>query len=199
MTDQDLRYVLFDLETRDILGINSNKPALNETYFEISYKDVEDFIKNKKNPVHYYIDKDVKQSKYSIKLKKTDIAVRLIDDRLFKIPSVEGGDVVVENNLKEQKLTVKLDETFRAYLMKKYKITNETKVENINVEGQQFLDFILCYDNDPHNLIEYARIPVLYLLMNKEAIVPYKTKHSDHSVYTKRIYDDYCYKEVNNE
>ena len=40
MTDQDLRYVLFDLETRDILGINRNKPALNETYFEISYKAV---------------------------------------------------------------------------------------------------------------------------------------------------------------
>ena len=199
MTEQDLRYVLFDLETRNILGINRKKPALNETYFEVSYKDVEDFIQNKKNPVHYYIDKDVKQSKYYIKLKQTDIAVKLIDDRLFKIPKAESGDVVVENNLKEQKLTIKFDETFRAYLMKKYKLTNETQVQNVNIDGQEFLDFILCHDNDPHNLIEYARIPVLYLLMNKEAVVPYKSEHNDQCVYTKRIYDDYCYKEVNNE
>jgi hypothetical protein len=35
--------------------------------------------------------------------------------------------------------------------------------------------------------------------MNQKAIVPYNTKHIDHCVYTKRIYDDYCYKEVNNE
>lgn len=196
---EEKRYIRFDLETRDIIGIDRNQPALNETYFEISYKDVEDFIKNKKNPVHYYIDKDIKQSKYTIKLKKTDIAVKLIDDRLFKIPKSDIGDVIVENNIIEQKMTVKLDETFRAYMMKKYKITDETKIENINIDGQEFLDFILCYDNDPHNLIEYARIPVLYLLMNKEAMVPYKTKHNDHCVYTKRIYDDYCYKEISNE
>tara|TARA_Y100000590_G_scaffold297354_1_gene335088 strand:- start:27899 stop:28495 length:597 start_codon:yes stop_codon:yes gene_type:complete len=193
------RYVLFDLETRNILGINRNQPDLSKTYFEIDYKDVEDFINNKKNPVHYYIDKDVKQSKYSIKLKKTDIAVKLIDDRLFKIPKLEAGDVIVENNIKEQKLTIKFDETFRAYLMKKYKITNDTKIENINIEGQEFLDFILCYDSDPHNLIEYARIPVLYLLTNKEAVVSYNTKHTDNCVYTKRIYDDYCYKELKDE
>ncbi len=193
------RYVRFDLETRNILGIDRNQPALNETYFEIDYKDVEDFIQNKKNPVHYYIDKDQKQSKYSIKLKKTDIAVKLIDDRLFKIPKLDTGDVVVENNIKEQTMTIKLDETFKNYMMKKYKLSSDTKVENVNIDGQQFLDFILCYDNDPHNLIEYARIPVLYLLTQKEAIVKYDTKHTDHCVYTKRIYDDYCYKEINNE
>ena len=193
---EEKRYVRFDLETRNILGIDRNQPALNETYFEIGYKDVEDFIQNKKNPVHYYIDKDQKQSKYSIKLKKTDIAVKLIDDRLFKIPKLDTGDVVVENNITEQKMTIKLDETFRAYMLKKYKITDDTQVENVNVEGQQFLDFILCHDNDPHNLIEYARIPALYLLMNKEAVVSYNTEHTDHCVYTKRIYDDYCYKEI---
>lgn len=193
------RYVRFDLETRNILGIDRNQPALNETYFEIDYKDVEDFIQNKKNPVHYYIDKDQKQSKYSIKLKKTDIAVKLIDDRLFKIPKLDTGDVVVENDIKEQTMTIKLDETFKNYMMKKYKLSSDTKVENVNIDGQQFLDFILCYDNDPHNLIEYARIPVLYLLTQKEAIVKYDTKHTDHCVYTKRIYDDYCYKEINNE
>ena len=93
-------------------------------------------------------------------------------------------------------MTIKLDETFRAYMLKKYKITNNTQVENVNIEGQQFLDFILCHDNDPHNLIEYARIPSLYLLMNKEAVVSYNTEHTDHCVYTKRIYDDYCYKEI---
>ncbi len=193
------RYVRFDLETRNILGIDRNQPDLTKTYFEIDYKDVADFITNKKNPIHYYIDKDVKQSKYSIKLKKTDIAVKLIDDRLYKIPKLEAGDVIVENNIKEQAITIKFDDSFRAYMMKKYKLTDTTKVEDVNIDGQEFLDFILCYDSDPHNLIEYARIPVLYLLMNNRAVVQYNTKHIDHCVYTKRIYSDYCYKEINNE
>ena len=193
------RYIRFDLETRNILGIDRNQPALNETYFEIAYKDVEDFVTNKKNPIHYYIDKDVKQSKYTIKLKKTDIAVKLIDDRLYKIPKLEAGDVIVENNIKEQTITIKFEDSFRAYMKKKYKLTDTTQIENVNIEGQEFLDFILCYDSDPHNLIEYARIPVLYLLMNNRAVVQYNTKHIDHSVYTKRIYSDYCYKEINNE
>ena len=193
------RYVRFDLETRNILGIDRNQPDLTKTYFEIDYKDVADFITNKKNPIHYYIDKDVKQSKYSIKLKKTDIAVKLIDDRLYKIPKLEAGDVIVEKNIKEQAITIKFDDSFRAYMMKKYKLTDTTKVEDVNIDGQEFLDFILCYDSDPHNLIEYARIPVLYLLMNNRAVVQYNTKHIDHCVYTKRIYSDYCYKEINNE
>jgi hypothetical protein len=196
---KEKRYVLFDLETRDIKGIMRNQPALSETYFEIDYPDVEDFITNTKNVVNYYIDKDIKQSKYSIKLKKTDISVKLIDDRLFKIPKAESGDVMIENNTKEQKMVIKFEEAFRSYLLKKYKINKETKIKNINVEGQQFLDFILCYDADPHNLIHYARIPVLYLLMNNKADVLYKTEHTNHCVYTKRIYDDYCYKEIEYE
>ena len=196
---EEKRYVLFDLETRDIKGIMRNQPALSETYFEIDYPDVEEFITNTKNIVNYYIDKDIKQSKYSIKLKKTHIAVKLIDDRLFKIPKADIGDIIIENNIKEQKMIIQFEETFRSYLLKKYKINKETKIENINVEGQQFLDFILCYDADPHNLIHYTRIPVLYLLTNNKADVLYKTEHTNHCVYTKRIYDDYCYKEVNYE
>ncbi len=131
------RYVRFDLETRNILGIDRNQPDLTKTYFEIDYKDVADFITNKKNPIHYYIDKDVKQSKYSIKLKKTDIAVKLIDDRLYKIPKLEAGDVIVENNIKEQAITIKFDDSFRAYMMKKYKLTDTTKVEDVNIDKRK--------------------------------------------------------------
>ena len=31
------RYVLFDLETRDVKGIVRNKPTLGENYFEVEY------------------------------------------------------------------------------------------------------------------------------------------------------------------
>ena len=33
------RYVLFDLESRDVKGIVRNKPLLGEQYFEVDYKD----------------------------------------------------------------------------------------------------------------------------------------------------------------
>ena len=58
----NVRYVLFDLETRDVKGIVRNKPLLGEQYFEVDYKDVIDFIEGDKNPAMYYVEKDQEQS-----------------------------------------------------------------------------------------------------------------------------------------
>ena len=52
------RYVLFDLESRDVKGIVRNKPLLGEQYFEVEYNDVIDFIEGDKNPAMYYVEKD---------------------------------------------------------------------------------------------------------------------------------------------
>ena len=67
-----IRYVLFDLETRDVKGIVRNKPTLGENYFEVEYNDVVEFIEGSKNPAMYYVEKDQEQSKFSLKLKKTN-------------------------------------------------------------------------------------------------------------------------------
>ena len=139
-----IRYIRFDLETRNILGIDRNKPGLSSNYFEVPYGDVEQFITGDQNVANYYVEKDRNQSKYYIKLKRIDIAIGLIDDRLYKIPSKKSGDIRLINNTTTQTLALAFDKDFRNYLLKKYDITEETNMENINIEGTQFLEFILC-------------------------------------------------------
>lgn len=190
------RYVLFDLETRDVKGIVRNKPLLGENYFEVEYQDVIDFIEGDKNPAMYYVEKDQEQSKFSLKLKKTNIEVNLLDDRLYKIPKKESGEIIITNNIKEKKLTVEIEENFRNYLKKKYNINGMESLQHVDVQGNQFLDFVLAHDNDPHNLILHQRIPLLRLLVEERVDAVYETNYNKQCVFTKRIYNEYAYKEV---
>jgi len=190
------RYVLFDLETRDVKGIVRNKPLLGENYFEVEYQDVIDFIEGDKNPAMYYVDKEAEQSKFSLKLKKTNIEVNLLDDRLYKIPKKESGEIIITNNIKEKKLTVEIEENFRNYLKKKYNINGMESLQHVDVQGNQFLDFVLAHDNDPHNLILHQRIPLLRLLVEERVDAVYETNYNKQCVFTKRIYNEYAYKEV---
>ena len=189
------RYVLFDLETRDVKGIVRNKPTLGENYFEVEYKDVVEFIEGSKNPAMYYVEKDQEQSKFSLKLKKTNIEVNLLDDRLYKIPKKDSGEIIVTNKIKENKLTIEIEENFRNYLKKKYNIKGMESLQHVDVQGNQFLDFVLAHDNDPHNLILHQRIPLLQLLVQEKVEAIYETNYNKQCVFTKRIYNDYAYKE----
>ena len=190
-----IRYVLFDLETRDVKGIVRNKPLLGEQYFEVDYKDVIDFIEGDKNPAMYYVEKDQEQSKFSLKLKKTNIEVHLLDDRLYKIPKKDSGEIIITNNIKDKRLTIEIEENFRNYLKKKYNIKGMESLQHVDVQGNQFLDFVLAHDNDPHNLILYQRIPLLRLLVEDKVEANYETNYNKQCVFTKRVYNEYAYKE----
>ena len=189
------RYVLFDLESRDVKGIVRNKPLLGEQYFEVDYKDVIDFIEGDKNPAMYYVEKDQEQSKFSLKLKKTNIEVHLLDDRLYKIPRKDSGEIIITNNIKDKRLTIEIEENFRNYLKKKYNIKGMESLQHVDVQGNQFLDFVLAHDNDPHNLILYQRIPLLRLLVEDKVEANYETNYNKQCVFTKRVYNEYAYKE----
>ena len=190
-----IRYVLFDLETRDVKGIVRNKPLLGEQYFEVEYKDVVDFIEGDKNPAMYYVEKDQEQSKFSLKLKKTNIEVHLLDDRLYGIPKKDTGEIIITNNIKDKRLTIEIEENFRNYLKKKYNIKGMESLQHVDVQGNQFLDFVLAHDNDPHNLILYQRIPLLRLLVEEKIEANYETNYNKQCVFTKRVYNEYAYKE----
>ena len=190
-----IRYVLFDLETRDVKGIVRNKPLLGEQYFEVEYKDVVDFIEGDKNPAMYYVEKDQEQSKFSLKLKKTNIEVHLLDDRLYRIPKKDTGEIIITNNIKDKRLTIEIEENFRNYLKKKYNIKGMESLQHVDVQGNQFLDFILAHDNDPHNLILHQRIPLLQLLVQEKVEAIYETNYNKQCVFTKRVYNEYAYKE----
>ena len=190
------RYVLFDLESRDVKGIVRNKPLLGEQYFEVEYNDVIDFIEGDKNPAMYYVEKDQEQSKFSLKLKKTNIEVHLLDDRLYKIPRKDSGEIIITNNIKDKKLSIEIEENFRNYLKKKYNIKGMESLQHVDVQGNQFLDFVLAHDNDPHNLILHQRIPLLQLLVQEKVEANYETNYNKQCVFTKRVYNEYAYKEI---
>ena len=196
MSNTETRYVLFDLESRDVLGIVRNKPMLGETYFEAKYNDLKEFIEGNKNSANYYVENDRTQSNYSLKLKKTNITVHLLDDRLYKVPKNKDGEIILTNNKQKKLLTVQIQKNFKDYLKNKYQITNNTAPQNINVNGAEFLEFIFCADNNPHNLIMFLRIPILQLLLTDKVEVSYQTMQEDHCVFTKRIYNDYAYIEI---
>lgn len=196
MSNTETRYVLFDLESRDVLGIVRNKPMLGETYFEAKYNDLKEFIEGNKNSANYYVENDRTQSNYSLKLKKTNITVHLLDDRLYKVPKNKDGEIILTNNKQKKLLTVQIQKNFKDYLKNKYQITNNTAPQNINVNGAEFLEFIFCADNNPHNLIMFLRIPILQLLLTDKVEVSYQTTQEDHCVFTKRIYNDYAYIEI---
>ena len=192
----DIRYVVFDLESRNVNGILRNKPSLDQTWFEMPLSEAMDFIEGRKNTANYYVEKEANQSTYSLKLKRTNIALHFLDDRLYKVPKKDFGEVRIINNIKEQQISFMMEENFRKYLIKKYDINENTDVSNIDIQGVKVLDFVLCYDNDPHNLISYCRVPSLQLLLQDKVTVGYDTKQNDHCVYTKRIYNDYAYSEI---
>lgn len=193
MSDNNVRYVVFDLESRDIKGILRNRPGIGETYFESTYEELKDFIDGIKNSANYYVEKDNQQSKYSLKIKKTNIAINLLDDRLYKIPKKHFGEIMVTNFIKDKILRIQIENNFRNYLKSKYKITETTPFDHINFQGAEVLDFVFCYDSDPHNLINYKKIPILQLLMTEYVDIVYEKNYENCCVFTKRIYNDYTY------
>jgi hypothetical protein len=110
-----------------------------------------------------------------LKLKKTNIEVHLLDDRLYKIPKKDSGEIIITNNIKDKRLTIEIEENFRNYLKKKYNIKGMESLQHVDVQGNQFLDFVLAHDNDPHNLILYQRIPLLRLLVEDKVEANYET------------------------
>jgi len=193
----EYRYIVFDFETRDIKGIMRNKPDISEHYIEIEYKKVLDFIEGKLNTVDFYIDR-TKSGQFQLVKKRINMLVNSIDDRLYKIPkNVTNPDLLVENNKQTKQLTIKLNSTFRSYLLEKHGIKTNDQFENVNIQGTAKLDFLLCHDNDPHNRILFVALPILELLKNKEMVINYSTNiKENHCVLTRRVYNDYCYKEI---
>lgn len=196
MEENVVRYVLFDLESRNVNGIMRNKPSIGETWFEIPYTEALEFIEGRKNTANYTVTKDVANGSWELKQRITNIALHFLDDRLYKVPLKDLGEIRIINSIEENKITFMMEKNFQEYLIKKYGIDETTKIENIDIEGAKVLDFVLCYDNDPHNLISYCKIPTLQLLLQDKVTVSYSTNHSNHCVYTKRIYNDYAYSEI---
>jgi hypothetical protein len=192
------RYIVFDLETREIKGIMRNRPSISENFIDVPYSEVEDFINGKLNSVNFFIDRTA-DGKFYLAKKTINMLVNSIDERLYKIQSSSNSpDLIVENHKKTQNLVIYLNQKFREYLLEKHGINSDAQLENLNIQGTAVLEFLLCYKDDPHNRITYTMIPLVQLLKNEKLTVKYETeKYDNHCVFTRRVYNDYKYVEVN--
>ncbi len=191
------RYIIFDLETRDIKGIMRNKPSISENFIEVDYSEVEDFVEGKLNSVDYYIDR-TPDGKFYMTKKTINMLVNSIDERLFKVGKTSNApELIIENHKKEQNLVFYLNKKFREYLLEKHDIKSDVQLNNLNIQGTSLLEFLLCYNEDPHNRISYAMIPLYQLLKNEKVTVKYETTHyNNHCIFTRRVYNDYKYVEI---
>ena len=122
------RYIIFDLETRDIKGIMRNKPSISENFIEVDYSEVEDFIEGKLNSVDYYIDR-TPDGKFYMTKKTINMLVNSIDERLFKVGKTSNApELIIENHKKEQNLVFYLNKKFREYLLEKHDIKTKTHI-----------------------------------------------------------------------
>jgi len=192
------RYIVFDLETREIKGIMRNRPSISENFIDVPYSEVEDFINGKLNSVNFFIDRTA-DGKFYLAKKTINMLVNSIDERLFKIQSSSNSpELIVENHKKTQNLVIYLNQKFREYLLEKHGINSDAHLENLNIQGTAVLEFLLCYNDDPHNRITYTMIPLVQLLKNEKLTVKYETeKYDNHCIFTRRVYNDYKYVEVN--
>ena len=191
------RYIVFDLETRDIKGIMRNKPSISENFIEVTYDEVKDFIDGKLNVVDFYIDRTA-DGQFHMTKKTINMLVNSIDERLYWVKSTTNApELIIENHKKEQNLVIYLNKKFREYLLEKHEIKSNVQLNNLNIQGTSLLEFLLCYNEDPHNRISYAMIPLVQLLKNEKVTVKYETEHyNNHCIFTRRVYNDYKYIEI---
>ena len=191
------RYIVFDLETRDIKGIMRNKPSISENFIEVTYDEVKDFIDGKLNVVDFYIDRTA-DGQFHMTKKTINMLVNSIDERLYWVKSTTNApELIIENHKKEQNLVIYLNKKFREYLLEKHEIKSDVQLNNLNIQGTSLLEFLLCYNEDPHNRISYAMIPLVQLLKNEKVTVKYETTHyNNHCIFTRRVYNDYKYVEI---
>jgi len=98
------RYIVFDLETRDIKGIMRNKPSISENFIEVTYDEVKDFIDGKLNVVDFYIDRTA-DGQFHMTKKTINMLVNSIDERLYWVKSTTNApELIIENHKKEQNL-----------------------------------------------------------------------------------------------
>ena len=87
--------------------------------------------------------------------KKTiNMLVNSIDERLFKVGKTSNApELIIENHKKQQNLVFYLNKKFREYLLEKHDIKSDVQLNNLNIQGTSLLEFLLCYNEDPHNRI----------------------------------------------
>ena len=177
-------YVYFD-DTGQILSISGRKDTTSQHRFStFPREEVIDFMEGIKSMANYYISENRKTGKVRIQEKITnEIIVQTLDDKLYKIEPLTKDNFDVKIIIDYNIMHITLHENIRKELLR--------DASDITINGATTLQFFITKKDDPHFLKKEIIIDIINLI--KQDITVDCTPLGEFSIYTKRVYEDYCY------
>ena len=177
-------YVYFDNQ-KQILSVSGRKdPTSPHRYTVFPREDVIGFMDGSMRASEYQIVENRKTGKVKIEKRKTAVlSIQTLDDKLYKIESLTKDYFDVKIIHKNNSLHFKLNEEKRKNLL--------GDASDITINGADTLEFFITSKDDPHFLKQHISINVAEFI--KQDIEVKYEQDLDISIYTKRVYEDYCY------
>ena len=179
-------YIYFDNQ-KQIVSVSGRKdPTSPYRYTVFSREDAIGFMDGSMRTSEYQIVENRKTGKIAIEKKKTSvISIQTLDDKLYKIEPLTTGQFDVKIIHKNNSLHFKLNAEKRENLL--------GDASDITINGASTLEFFITSKDDPHFLKKHISINVADFI--KQDIKVEYEQDLDISIYTKRVYEDYCYED----
>lgn len=199
-----MMHLYYDKEN-DIKAIS----PLKEQQFEdqgckcinVPLDEVEDFLTAKKNPYNYYIEHRRRDGidTYRIAAKVVNITyIRSIDNYLTQVvyQNKEINAIRIENNTKEKKLHFYMSEGLKNQIDGVGFSDDEDEFERLSAfKSLVQLGFYFTTKDDPSFLIKSIYVKPAELLREKCVVVKYEEDLRNLSLYTKKLFAYYSYRE----
>ena len=204
MAELIMMYVYFDA-VNDIKAISPllepQYKALGCTHALFPLAEVEDFLTAKKNPFNFFIESRRRHGqdiyKISPKIVETNY-IRSIDNYLTQIvyQNKEVNAIRIENNIPNKKLYFHMSEGLVSKL-NDVNLEDEEEYSKLSIfRSMEYVAFYFTTKDDPSFLIRSILIQPDALINSESLEVSYTEDLSNVSVYTKKIFSHYSYREL---
>lgn len=180
-------FVYFDMDTGEIASITNKKDPNNEIYFEMPTQEVEDFLIGTRNLTKHKVIFDVKEQRYQI-VSKNESLVVYADDLIFKIPTLQGAQILVTQDIKNKKWIVAVSDIIR------------TNMESIGARLEEHMFFSVTEKGNPNILYNHFYISIREVIEKSFIEIPFTSQeeyvNNKVSVYTNRKFDRYTHEVI---
>lgn len=180
-------FVYFDMDTGEIKSITNKKDPNNEIYFEIPTQEVEDFLIGTRNLTKHKVIFDVKEQRYQI-VSKNESLVVYADDLIFKIPTLQGAQILITQDIKNKKWIVAVSDIIRS------------NMESIGARLEENMFFSITEKGNPNILYNHFYVSIREVIEKSVIEIPFSSQeehvNNKVSVYTNRKFDRYTHEVI---
>lgn len=179
--------VYFEPDLGKILSVTNKDVDEYKNYFELPLQEVEDFLTGVKNIVNYKVIFDIKEQSYKIVNKNQPLIV-YADDLIFKVPNITGYQILVEQNLKDNKWKISAENSLKE------------KMKEITSRLEEIMFFSITQSNNPNILYNHFYVSIKDVIENDT--VEFNFTSQDEavagltSVYTNKKFDRYTHEVI---